>query len=649
MQEYFATLPTEEASTEILKRIEDYYSYLHASGRLSLWRNQHYAYYKPAFHGARIYRAGNQLEYSKINVSHLQNIVKHVLNMTTQDRPAWEPRAVNSDHVSQAQTIIAKGLLDYYLTEKKLDKHLIDVVEYALIYGEGFLLQTWETDIGPFVAVDQNQELIQSGDIQYKVLSPVHIVRDPTKTQWEDLDWLVTRTTKNKFALVKYHPELTDDILNQSPANQFEEITLKQNDFSTKAYETDDIIIYTFYHKAEGALPEGRIIQLLQDGTPLADDILPYKTLPVHRITAAEERDTSFGYALTTNLMAPQEALDNLYSTIITNQSTFGVQSIWSPLGVKIEVEQLADGLNHFQSSPEFGPPQPLNLLNTGPEIFNTIEMFKREMELIAGINPTVRGMPESASQSGAALALLQATALQYNSGLQRSYHQLIQATGTALIDILKQYVQYPRVIEIVGKSNRPLTKEFHSKDLSNISRVTVEVAAPMSKTTSGKLAIAQDLLQAGALKTPDEYLTLVNTGTIEPLIEGAQAELLNIKAENEALSEGQEVPALFIDNHALHIKEHSCILASPESRINPELRTIVLAHIQEHLNLMQNMDPALAQVLGHEVPPPQPSAPAPPEAGPTNQLPLTGPAQAADVNMPNPAQPPPLPDVSLT
>ena len=59
---------------------------------------------------------------------------------------------------------------------------------------------------------------------------------------------------------------------------------------------------------------------------------------------------------------------------------------------------------------------------------------------------------------------------------------------------------------------------------------------------------------------------------------------------------EGDQVPVLLTDRHMLHIREHTVPLASPEARSQADLVSNILAHIQEHLNVL--MDPAQAQIL---------------------------------------------------
>jgi hypothetical protein len=242
--------------------------------------------------------------------------------------------------------------------------------------------------------------------------------------------------------------------------------------------------------------------------------------------------------------------------------------------------------------------------------------------------------------------------AVQFSMNLQQSFSNLVEDLGTGTINILKEFAAVPRVAEIAGKSNRPLMREFSGQDLDAINRVTVDMGNPLTRTTAGKVNLADAYLERGMISNPDQYIQVVTTGKLEPLIEGKQAQLLLIKAENEGLSEGQPQRVLITDNHAQHILEHSIVLASPEARQDPNspIAQATLAHIQEHINLQQSPGyQMLAASLGHQVmtpmaQPPGPGGPPPQQDGGTGDMLESAPPvvqEAQGVGMPNMPSPP--------
>ncbi len=62
---------------------------------------------------------------------------------------------MNSDYKSQAQTLIAEGMLDYYLTVKRLETQAVEATWHALRYQEGWMYIGWDARAGDPVSVTE--------------------------------------------------------------------------------------------------------------------------------------------------------------------------------------------------------------------------------------------------------------------------------------------------------------------------------------------------------------------------------------------------------------------------------------------------------------------------------------------------------------
>jgi hypothetical protein len=573
---------------------------------------------------------GEQGELVQLPVNHYRNIASHLLTMTTSNRPSVNTRATNSDYKSKVQTILANGLLDYYLREKNLEAFLKNGAESAIVFGEGYLKVEWDAMAGE--VVDINEETgaeIYEGDLKFSNLSPFDVIRDSSREDQEH-DWIMCRTFKNRFDLIAKYPELEEGLL---AADSKEERT---NNFSSRLRDDTDLIaVWEFYHRRSEALPNGRYVLFVSEDAVMYDGAIPYRNLPIYRIAPSSIMGTPFGYTPMFDLLPLQENLNMLYSIVATNHHTFGVQNILVPAGGAFNVSQLAGGLNVIEYTPGLGKPESLNLTATPAEIFNMIQRLEQDMETLSGINSVARGNPEASLKSGAALALVQAQAVQFASGLQGSYVKLIESVCGSVVKVLQDFAAVPRVAAIAGKSNRSYMKEFTGEDLSLINRVIVEIVNPLSKTTAGRMEIANNLMQMGLIKNTTQYFTVLNTGRLEALIEGDQAELLNITAENEKMLDGEAVVAFELDNHVVHINEHKALIADPDLRKDPVLVQLVLDHCMEHITKLRNTDPDLLMLMGQQPLQPQPAPGAPPPVGPEFQKPAgeEGAANAAPAN----------------
>jgi hypothetical protein len=615
---YFASLPNEEILKELVTRTDNYYKYLQNSGWLNLWKRAYAYYYNPMLTGSQLYRTGEEDEYINLDVNHYRNLLLHLKTMTTQQRPSFEPRATNTDYKSQAQTILASGLLEYYMREKKLERYINTGVEYGLLFGEGFVRAEWDTSLGQQYGVNESTgALMYEGDIKYSNFMPIDVIRDVTKISSNDNDWYILRLTENKYTVAAKFQELAEQIISiNGKTKDDQERSLDPNSIANQE-ETDDIYTYVFYHRPTAAVPKGRYIYYCED-TLLLEGPIPYRDIPVYRIAPEEKIYSPFGYTVGFDLLPIQQAMDKLYSTIMTNQGTFGVQNLIAPKGHNMSLVKVAKGLNLMEYDSKEGKPEALNLTSTPVEIFNFLGQLERTIETISGVNSVARGNPEASLKSGAALALVQSMSVQFAMSLQQSYTQLLEDLGTSTINILRDYAKVPRVAIIAGKSNRSLMKQFKGDDLNLINRVVVDMGNPMSNSVAGRVNLAENLIKNGLVKDIDQYIQVLSTGRLEPVIEGTQAELLNIRAENEELAVLHQIPVVITDLHATHILEHKVVLASPEARKQPDLIKVVTDHINQHLNLLRTADPILLKLLGSE-PAPQIPPPQGPEAGGMN------------------------------
>lgn len=682
VEKYFAAKTGEDTAKIVLQKANAWFHNLDINGYLdklkSAWMAYHGAYYTDVGSGHKITFGGEQGELVNLSVNHYRNICRHMLTMVTSNRPAMDARATNTDYESLVQTKLANGLLDYYMREKRLEDYLSRAVEHAIVFGSGYIKMEWNATSGEIHdyiepeyetkselnaetgqeeesnVLDENGDPLEKskgfpiyeGDVMFSTVSPFDVVFDSTKEDPSKHDWVLVRSFKNRFDLAAKYPEYEDDILKQETKGEKE-----RYNFNGSFYDqTDDIAIYEFYHKKTEAMPDGRYLLFIESSIILMDSPMPYKKLPIYRISPGDILGTPYGYTDTFDLLPIQEAINSLYSTILTNQNTFGVQNILSPRGSDISPQSLAGGLNFLEYNAQMGKPEALNLTSTPPEIFNFIGILEKAMETVSGVNSVSRGNPEASLKSGNALALVQSMSLQFISGLQQSYIKLIEDVGGGLINMLQDFAAVPRIAAIVGKANRTYMKEFSGKDLSKISRIIVDVGNPLAHTVAGRVQMAEQMLQMNLIKTPEAYISVINSGKLETMTDGVDRQLLLIKAENEKMVSGEDVQSIDIEPHSLHIREHRDVLSDPDLKQNPELVSRVLTHIQQHIDALRNADPDLLMHIGEQPLSPQGGSPA-------NQLPPGGQApqgdqgqssdlmqqqsMTSDQQLPSPASPP--------
>ena len=616
--EYFAAKKDSlEVAVTIMDKVETFTATMRGLGihqkLRDAWAAYHGAYFN-TFGGAhQVSFGGEQGELSHLPINHIRNIAQHMKTMTLASRPSFDARAANTDPKSLIQAQLASGLLDYYMREKRMERYISTAVEYAIVLGAGYVKTAWDQGQGKIVERDTdengNDVIIREGDITFSNLSPFEVVYDLSK-QDQNHDWLITVEFKNRWDIIAKFPEYEDEIKGLAGKDEWQGLIFN------KTMATEEIPVFTFFHRPTDSVPDGREIVLVSELCVLTDQPLPYKEIPVYRVSPNDVLGTAMGYSNIYDLLPIQDAINTCYTSVFSNQVAFGTQNLFVKTGSNVSMSNLGGGLNIIEGLEK---PEVLQLLGTSPQSFQLIQMLENLMETLSGINSVTRGNPEANLKSGTSLAMVQSMAVQFISGLQQQYVCLLEDVGTGLINILKDYATEPRVASIVGKNNKAYLKTFKSDDLQEVNRVIVDVGNPLAKTTAGRIEIAQQLMQM----KPDEFsvaqfIQLINTGNLDVVTDKATRKLNQLEMENERLMAGTMVKAFAFDDHIEHIKSHSSLLDDPDIRENDELNQAVLQHIQEHVDLSRSTDPAVQQALGHMVLPPlPPQAPVGPDGQP--------------------------------
>ena len=641
-------------ASELEGKASKYEDFVRSSRYFSWCRQSWSAYYGQTYDGTAeigTVALGDQGELVGAQINHSRNLIRHLYNIVTRDRPALRCRARNADQKSLRQADLGNGLVEYYLRQEQAEVYTTNAVEHALVLAEGFVCLTWDPSLGEEIDADpETMQTTHKGDISFHNPFCWNVIRDTGVREWAKHQWIGVRSPRNKWNLVAQFPEYEEAILS---AKVWADMPTEDQPFDEDGVftDTDEVEVYEFWHKRSTALPKGRYV-LMCGGEIIYESFMPYRDLPVHRVTAAELMVTPFGYTPAFDLIGIQELINMCVSTIATVINAFGVPTVWKKTGDKLLASQIAGGMNLLESEDR---PELLQFSKVPGEIFSFLDSLIRHAELVAGIDQITRGQTDSSITSGAYAALLQAQSVQFSSSLVRSYNQLLESIGTSMLRILRDFAQEKRVVAIMGKFNQIHRKQFTGDDLDLIDRVTVETTNPLMNTLSGKIEFAQMLLKAkdssGAplIKTPEEILNVFQTGQVETMTQSETAMLSAIREENEQFLDGEEVaPPLDMDNHVLHLREHFAIFGTKETRNDPELRASVQSHAMEHLTrLLENSNvQVLQKLLGyeHEIPPAAPPGPEPMDASELTVAPAPMDADLdgrSVVRMPEPAVPP--------
>lgn len=596
---YFAKDVSKKCITYLEEKSNAWYNNIQTNRYLEKMLTS-WAYYYGQFYDEshQISFGGESGELVNFPIAHFGNIGRHVLNTVTGSRPSFQCRAVNTDRKSMLQAELGNSILNYYMREARYERKLKKAAEYSIVMGTGYILTEWNSTKGGLVSeIAIDEEMIDSydeddrpldaegnlleptpvfrGDIESRALSPLDVVFDFTKDDPELNDWYLVRTFMNKFDLAAKYPEYAEE-LTMIGTSSISKKRISLSPFD----ETCDIPVYQFFHRATEALPNGRYLFYVNDEIILDDIDLPYPSLPIQRIAPYDILGSSFGYTTMFDLIPIQDAVNSVYSTILTNHHAFGVQNILNPIGNNVKFTQVSGGLNWIEYDKEYGSPEPLQLTKSSPESYNLIGTLEKVMETVSGINSVARGNPEPSLKSGTALALIQAQALQFMSGLQQNYIQLLEDSGTFIINLLKEFADEPRVVAIAGISNTNRMQEFNNDDIVSINRVVVDVGNALMQCLSKGTEV---LMYDGSFKKVED----IKKGD---LVMGDDSQPKTVSGSGLGVEEMYQVVTTDKDKNVVYTCNKSHIMTlrycSDDKRYNAKKGDIIDISVKDYLNL---------------------------------------------------------------
>lgn len=547
--------------------------------------------------------AGEQGEYSTIQINEMRSHIKNVLGMTTQNRVVFDCLSTSTDVKAQNDVMIAQSLLEQMFYTNRLEKKAKNTLEIGLVWGTGYLFVGWKPG-NELAGIDENGQPVFRGEIECKPLTYTDVFVDSTVEQWDEHQYVIIRRLENRFELAEKYPAVKDKLMALSlPKN-----IMPTNGQSVEEYA--NVWVYEAYHKPCRALPQGRMTICVDDGTTLYDDVNPYECLPVLCLRPDLRYGSAYGHALAWDLMPLQEASNTLDSSFLTMAENFAIPNILASDKFSIIESDISGGMKLVQGQPDPDAPNngfPFAMEMPKPDTIylQMREKYSANMSSISGMNESVRGVVQT-NQSGTAIALATTAAQVYNSNVENAYISFLEEFATLILKISRMFMTTEEIIDLAGLSMDFQVSTFQQATLDEISRVKVHLGNPLAKSISGRVEIANQLLNQGLLK-PYEYLNILSTGDLKSKIDKKGSQDTLVKLENEMMIQGEDVIVNILDHHLNHIADHRTLLDNPRVRKSSELVALIMEHITEHITQMEVLkrdnpdllDVALEQPVG--------------------------------------------------
>jgi len=621
MDKYFAVEESKDLVSELIQREEDYYTVLSSSGIARVQsRNLEY-YYSKLFESddTGISFAGDG-ELIKMVVNEGRVLVRQLVSLISKARLNFDPIAITSDEDTLTDSRVAKALIQQTITKKNIDYLADRALETCCVTGQAYIILHWDNMAGELYVRDEDGTPFFTGEVMYDVASCQDVIFDYRCESIYDAEWFIHKKRVNRWSLVARYPKFKKQILELPAAEDtFLDGLNSQVSFSTSE---DYVTLKYFYHKPSPQLPEGRIVIYCDEDTVFHSQENSYGVNPIVEIKPEALDKCGWGYPMFSTLLPLAEMMDMAFSTIATNNAALGIQSIACASNSNVSVRDVGPltflMYTPLAGVPNSGKPEPLNLVATAPETFKFMESLRSYMVELSGLNDAIRGQPSAQISSGKALGILSANALELSQSLQKSYIRALETLMYYTVLAYRNFATVEQTVALTGDDDTQIARKFLGSDLADIRSVVMRVSNPLSLSAAGRMVMAENMLQAGILTDPDDYLVVMETGSLKATYNDKVDEHTLIREENNAMLEGKWTDVIATDDHAKHINAHRSLLSKTAVRSNAQLSQKILEHILKHLTVAQETSPALLAVVETgRLPPPAPPAPPPQSSAP--------------------------------
>ena len=554
---------------------------------------------------------GEAGEFVLTDVSHYRNLVKHKKTLITGERPAFEPQAATADKQAMTQVDVARHVIDYVVDQRALGRGLHDAAEMALVMGASYIHLAWDPYAGNPTGRKNpvTGREVYTGDVVWHALTPFEVAHQPVR-QYESAKWHVVRTFESRY-------DLAAKLLDQSNADAAEKVLAAEYGESDYQFvmPTSDIglggetiPVYTLYHDRTPAVPGGRMTRVTGDCVILEDRELPFPEALIYRMCPNQFLGTAVPFADSWSWLALHESANAIMSPMLSRVDAFGNPVLSIPEGSDWKPDDFGGYRLHERPAGSENPSLVdfANIPGSLPQIYGLVTS---ELDRISGINSVVRGAPAENISSGSMAALVHAQAVQFSSDDEETFIALGEAAVMGSLQLYQSMASEEMMISVAGKEGAPSLQTFSGDSIRNIKRVTVKRTSAFMRTTAGKQESANALMANGLIKSPQEYLATVETGTYSSLFTDATQQMGAIHDENATLLKGEPVEADELENHKLHYTEHVALLDAA-TKANPAVRQVIKAHIAEHAQMWAELSARAPQMLQAAGVPPLPPPP---------------------------------------
>jgi hypothetical protein len=543
--------------------------------------------------------------------NHIAPIVDSRLAKLLSMKPTMTVIPASGDERDVKTAKLAKKIINSVYNKLAVSGIISEVNRWSEVCGTSFYKVTWNSGKGTVLCETDNGGAISSGDVEVSVCPPFEIF--PESSSCADISDCKTLIHARAFHVddIKkiWGVEVQGEDINVFSLDNVHSIGSGYFGNVGKvvnAVRNNYAIVIEKYESPTIEFPNGRLIIVAGDKLVHISE-LPYangndgeRCFPFIRQTSIEHPGCFWGSSIIERLIPLQRS----YNTIKNRKHEFMNRLSMGVLTVEdgsVDIDNLEnEGLSPGKVLVYRQGSTPPNFMSFGKVPFDFASeeaTLLNEFTYVSGVSDIMRSSSKNySSMSGIALQLLIEQDDTRISSTADKIREAIKNMAKQVLRLYRQFATVPRLSKIVGDNGEIEVFYFNASDISS-DDIVFETGNEIGETIAQKRSMVFDLLNAGLLHDENgklsnrmrvKALDLLGFGVWENAQDINELHLKRASNENLKFLEGESrLEPLEIDDHDIHITEHTALMLSGEfekkQTNNPNITENVLKHIRKH------------------------------------------------------------------
>ena len=551
--------------------------------------------------------------------NHIAPIVETRISKISSNTPSVTVVPASTDESDIESAKLSKEILNSVANRINLTDLEKTATTWSEICGTAFYKIVWNTDTGRMVATDELGNAIREGDVQVEVVSPFEIFPDNLACErLEDVKSIIhARAVEVDEVRSQWGIDVSGEKVYaftlDSQAGNIGGLGYDAHINKVANVELNNhCVVIERYIRPTKERPNGRLTivagdKLLYDGElPYINDELNNRTFPFVKQISNYMPGSFFGVSVVDRLIPLQRA----YNAVRNRKHEYFNRSVMNVLAVEdgsvdtdaLEMEGLSPGkvLVYRQGSkiPEIMQNPTLNLNFDEEE-----ERLLSEFKTVSGVSDMMTdSYANYTNMSGVALELLAEQDITRLSTAIDSTKLAVKTLAKYILRLYKQFAVVPRLLKITGEAGDVQMYYWDQNEICS-DDVVFDASTDTMDSLGQKRTMLLDLIKEGLMYDEDgkfsqsmrkRCLDLLGFGMWENTVDIHSLQINRAKEENISLTNNQELKILPIDDHKIHIDEHTAYILGGEIKKKLNSQQMIeklLKHIEEHKKFLKNSE----------------------------------------------------------